>query len=83
MQKWPNERFVKTRAVSGFIFLRLLCPAILNPRSFNLISGKHEFYTDLSFKVFSGIFKTLNVNVISIYKNRKIQIQQQYALFSN
>ena len=38
MQKWPNERFVKTRAVSGFIFLRLLCPAILNPRSFNLIS---------------------------------------------
>ena len=39
MQKWPNERFVKTRAVSGFIFLRLLCPAILNPRSFNLLSG--------------------------------------------
>jgi len=38
MQKWPNERFVKTRAVSGFIFLRLLCPAILNPRSFNLLS---------------------------------------------
>ena len=32
MQKWPNERFVKTRVVSGFIFLRLLCPAILNPR---------------------------------------------------
>merc|ERR1712062_595774 len=24
--------------VSGFIFLRLLCPAILNPRSFNLLS---------------------------------------------
>ena len=36
--KWPNERLVKTRAVSGFIFLRLLCPAILNPRQFNLIS---------------------------------------------
>ena len=32
MQKWPNERYVKTRVVSGFIFLRLLCPAILNPR---------------------------------------------------
>jgi len=29
---------VKTRAVSGFIFLRLLCPAILNPRQFNLLS---------------------------------------------
>ena len=39
VQKWPNERLVKTRAVSGFIFLRLLCPAILNPRQFNLLSG--------------------------------------------
>ena len=46
MQKWPNERFVKTRAVSGFIFLRLLCPAILNPRSFNLISGMWELNTE-------------------------------------
>ncbi|XP_014295659.1 ras GTPase-activating protein 1 isoform X2 [Microplitis demolitor] len=36
--KWPHERLVRTRVVSGFIFLRLLCPAILNPRSFNLIS---------------------------------------------
>jgi len=38
MTKWPNERLVKTRVVSGFIFLRLLCPAILNPRQFNLLS---------------------------------------------
>ncbi|XP_046678395.1 ras GTPase-activating protein 1 isoform X4 [Homalodisca vitripennis] len=36
--KWPHERLVRTRVVSGFIFLRLLCPAILNPRQFNLIS---------------------------------------------
>lgn len=35
--KWPHERLVRTRVVSGFIFLRLLCPAVLNPRSFNLI----------------------------------------------
>jgi hypothetical protein len=40
MGKWPHERFVRTRVVSGFIFLRLLCPAILHPRQFNLISGK-------------------------------------------
>jgi hypothetical protein len=32
--------FVRTRVVSGFIFLRLLCPAILHPRQFNLISGE-------------------------------------------
>ncbi|EEB13509.1 Ras GTPase-activating protein, putative [Pediculus humanus corporis] len=37
VNKWPNERLVKTRVVSGFIFLRLLCPALLNPRQFNLI----------------------------------------------
>ncbi|XP_064475272.1 ras GTPase-activating protein 1-like isoform X2 [Ornithodoros turicata] len=36
--KWPNDILVKTRVVSGFIFLRLLCPAILNPRQFNLIT---------------------------------------------
>ncbi|KAF2362864.1 Pleckstrin domain [Trinorchestia longiramus] len=37
LEKWPNERLVKTRVVSGFIFLRLLCPAILNPRQFGLM----------------------------------------------
>lgn len=36
--KWPNERLVRTRVVSGFIFLRLLCPALLNPRQFGLVS---------------------------------------------
>ncbi|XP_058821414.1 ras GTPase-activating protein 1 isoform X2 [Topomyia yanbarensis] len=37
--KWasPNERLVRTRVVSGFIFLRLLCPALLNPRQFSLV----------------------------------------------
>lgn len=36
--KWPKEAFVKTRVVSGFLFLRLLCAAILNPKQFNLIT---------------------------------------------
>ncbi|XP_060525737.1 ras GTPase-activating protein 1 [Cylas formicarius] len=36
--KWPDERLVRTRVVSGFIFLRLLCPALLNPRQFGLVS---------------------------------------------
>ncbi|XP_013087831.2 ras GTPase-activating protein 1-like [Biomphalaria glabrata] len=36
--KWPGDETVKTRVVSGFIFLRLLCPAILNPKSFNLVT---------------------------------------------
>ena len=36
--RWPNEPLSKTRVVSGFLFLRLICPTILNPKQFNLIS---------------------------------------------
>ncbi|KAL5277801.1 RASA1 family protein [Megaselia abdita] len=36
--KWPTERLVRTRVVSGFIFLRLLCPSLLNPKQFGLLS---------------------------------------------
>ncbi|CAG9790861.1 unnamed protein product [Diatraea saccharalis] len=35
--KWPNERFVRTRVVSGFIFLRLICPALVEPRAWGLV----------------------------------------------
>ena len=38
--KWPNEKLVRTRVVSGFVFLRLICPAILNPRQFGLLTGE-------------------------------------------
>uniref|UniRef100_A0A2H1VI96 SFRICE_007951 n=1 Tax=Spodoptera frugiperda TaxID=7108 RepID=A0A2H1VI96_SPOFR len=37
--KWPNERFVRTRVVSGFIFLRLICPALVEPRGWGLVSS--------------------------------------------
>lgn len=36
-RKWPNTT-MRTRVVSGFVFLRLICPAILNPRMFNIIA---------------------------------------------
>lgn len=36
--KWPKEKQVRARVVSGFIFLRLLCPALLNPCQFSLLS---------------------------------------------
>ncbi|XP_061584998.1 ras GTPase-activating protein 1-like isoform X2 [Cololabis saira] len=35
--KWPTNTTMRTRVVSGFVFLRLICPAILNPRMFNII----------------------------------------------
>ncbi|XP_078252658.1 ras GTPase-activating protein 1-like isoform X2 [Rhinoraja longicauda] len=38
-QKWPKNPTMRTRVVSGFVFLRLICPAILNPRMFNIILG--------------------------------------------
>lgn len=40
-QYFPNGLFLINFffCYSGFIFLRLLCPAILNPKSFNLITG--------------------------------------------
>lgn len=41
--KWPqNALVVRTRVVSSFIFLRLICPAILNPLQFNLINGNYN-----------------------------------------
>ncbi|XP_067934605.1 ras GTPase-activating protein 1-like [Watersipora subatra] len=36
-KQWPDNEIVKPRVVSGFIFLRLLCPALVNPRSYNLV----------------------------------------------
>ncbi|XP_064163080.1 ras GTPase-activating protein 1 [Anguilla rostrata] len=37
-EKWPRNTTMRTRVVSGFVFLRLICPAILNPRMFNIIA---------------------------------------------
>ncbi|KAG9509788.1 Ras GTPase-activating protein 1 [Fragariocoptes setiger] len=40
VKKWPQDTLAKTRVVSGWIFLRLICPAILNPTT--LIVGCQE-----------------------------------------
>ena len=37
-KQWPDNEIVKPRVVSGFIFLRLLCPALVNPRNYNLVT---------------------------------------------
>uniref|UniRef100_A0A0L8H737 Ras GTPase-activating protein 1 n=1 Tax=Octopus bimaculoides TaxID=37653 RepID=A0A0L8H737_OCTBM len=54
--KWPDDESVRTRVVSGFIFLRLLCPAILNPKSFNLIS---ETPTEMAIRSLKLVAKSL------------------------
>lgn len=37
-KRWPEEPFIRTRVVGGFLFLRLICPTILNPRLFHLVN---------------------------------------------
>uniref|UniRef100_T1JFR2 Ras GTPase-activating protein 1 n=1 Tax=Strigamia maritima TaxID=126957 RepID=T1JFR2_STRMM len=54
--KWPRDSLVVTRVVSGFIFLRLFCPAILNPRQFNLIT---EIPTEMAARSLLHIAKCL------------------------
>ncbi|XP_021354731.1 ras GTPase-activating protein 1-like [Mizuhopecten yessoensis] len=54
--KWINDESVRTRVVSGFIFLRLLCPAIINPKSFNLIS---ETPTEMASRTLKLVAKAL------------------------
>eukprot|EP01137_Pigoraptor_chileana_P032331 Opistho-2@21542 len=42
--RW-GEHIAKYSAVSGFIFLRLFCPAILNPKLFNMMSDHPSEHT--------------------------------------
>eukprot|EP00040_Diaphanoeca_grandis_P035801 m.225988 g.225988 ORF g.225988 m.225988 type:complete len:925 (-) comp33476_c0_seq1:73-2847(-) len=35
--RWPEAADVKYTSVSAFVFLRLVCPAILNPKLFNMM----------------------------------------------
>jgi len=42
-KKWPTDRNCVFTALSGFLFLRLFCPAILSPMQFSLMSDHpHE-----------------------------------------
>lgn len=36
-QRWPGEPTVQYTSVSAFVFLRLICPAVLNPKLFNML----------------------------------------------
>lgn len=35
---WPDEPYIDSRVVSAFLFLRLIVPAVINPKSHNLVN---------------------------------------------
>ncbi|XP_057308310.1 ras GTPase-activating protein 1-like [Hydractinia symbiolongicarpus] len=44
-KKWPEEQYIQSRVVSAFLFLRLIVPAVLNPKMHNLV---HESPSQMS-----------------------------------
>ncbi|KAK6178717.1 hypothetical protein SNE40_011238 [Patella caerulea] len=58
-KRWPTDETVKTRVISGFIFLRLLCPAILNPKSFNLVAENPSEMSGRTLKLVAKVIQNL------------------------
>lgn len=69
-KKWPNDPFIKTRVVGSFIFLRLLCPAILNPRQFGLLDGMNSI---LLFILFDHLHLTHHFSLF--YETQKFPVK--------
>ncbi|KAL8563555.1 hypothetical protein ACOMHN_060871 [Nucella lapillus] len=57
--KWPDDDTVKTRVVSSFIFLRLLGPAIVNPKSFSLVSENPSETASRTLKLVAKVIQML------------------------
>lgn len=38
-RRWPNDVMLLTQVISSFVFLRLLCPAIINPHQYRIVTS--------------------------------------------
>ncbi|CAG5122423.1 unnamed protein product [Candidula unifasciata] len=77
--KWPSDDTVKTRVVSGFIFLRLLCPAILNPKSFNLVSENPSETAARTLKLVAKVLQNLANLVDMGPKEAYMEVMQPFV----
>ena len=69
---------------SGFIFLRLLCVAILNPKQFNLITGKIIGYEiNLIFRVVTIQVQLYMYKLKLLLTGTKEQRKYKSALLKN
>jgi len=59
MHKFPNDRKIRYTAVSGFIFLRLICPAIMSPAVHGLVSDTADVRTTRNLTLIAKILQNL------------------------
>lgn len=66
VEKWPHDHLIRYRVISAFIFLRLICISLVNPKSFNLISDNSSFHTSKTLTLIAKCLqKSSNLTVFS------------------
>lgn len=57
--KWPEDDSVTIRAISGFLFLRFVCPALLKPQLFGLVTEPPSPVADRALKLVTKTIQNL------------------------
>jgi len=75
--KWGEDIDVKYPAVTGFIFLRFFCPAILNPHLYGLVT---DHPSEIASRNFTLISKTLMnlANLVGFGQKRTLHDRCEY-----